>query len=487
MATFHEFIIIGSGFGGIGMAVQLQQAGHRDIKILEKAEALGGCWRDNTYPGAACDVPSHLYSYSFAKNFPWSRRFAPQAEILAYQQQVAATYNVDELCQFNTEVAAARFDAEQGQWAISTTAGEEFVCRYLIAATGQLSVPAQPPLQGLENFSGQVFHSARWPKNINFTGKRVAVVGTGASAIQFVPEVVKSAKAVTLFQRSAPYVLPKPDRAYGKLEKAVLTRLPIIRSLERLGLYSAYETRVLGFGVLHKHAMKLYGLGFKRFLRQEIKDPALRAKLTPDYPMGCKRILLSNNYYEALAKAHVTVEVDGIDSVTSTGVRTTAGVEHAADIIIFGTGFQAADFLSPIQVTNAEGRTLTQAWEEGAEAYKGVSVAGFPNLFILYGPNTNLGHNSIIYMLESQFAYVLRCVKAVERKGAQALDVKESIMRAYNESIQKQMRNTVWQAGCTSWYQNEAGKNTNNWPTFTFTYRAQTHQVKPSDYHFMVG
>lgn len=487
MATFHEFIIIGSGFGGIGMAIQLQQAGHRDIKILEKADSLGGCWRDNTYPGAACDVPSHLYSYSFAKNFPWSRRFAPQAEILAYQQQVAATYHVDKLCQFNTEVAAAEFVEGQGLWQLRTTAGEAFSCRYLIAATGQLSVPAQPKLAGLENFQGQVFHSARWPENVKLEGKRVAVVGTGASAIQFVPEVVKSAKGVTLFQRSAPYVLPKPDRAYGKFEQAVLTRLPIIRSLERLGLYSAYETRVLGFGALHKHAMKLYALLFKRYLRQEIKDPALRKTLTPDYPMGCKRILLSNNYYEALAKAHVTVETAGIAEVTHSAVRTTEGSEHEADVIIFGTGFKAAEFLSPIQVTGLGGRTLTQAWQEGAEAYKGISVAGFPNLFILYGPNTNLGHNSIIYMLESQFAYVLRCVQAVEKQGARALDVKESTMRAYNHGLQKQLANTVWQAGCTSWYQNEAGKNTNNWPTFTFTYRAQAHSINIKDYHFLAS
>lgn len=483
MATFHEFIIIGSGFGGIGMAIQLQKAGHKDIKIIEKAHGVGGCWRDNTYPGAACDVPSHLYSYSFEKNFPWSKRFAPQKEILTYQQQVAAKYKVDKLCQFNTEVLSANFQEDKGLWELETTQGN-FACRFLIAATGQLSVPSQPNLKGLESFKGQVFHSARWPENLDLSGKKVAVVGTGASAIQFVPEVTKTAAEVTLFQRSAPYVLPKPDRRYSKAEKTLLSRLPIIRSLERLGLYSAYETRVLGFGALHKHTMTLFELNFKRFLRQQIKDKALRDKLTPDYPMGCKRILLSNNYYPALAQSHVTVENQGIDQVTANSIRTTTGEEHAADVIIFGTGFKAADFLSPINVTGSQGRTLTQAWEDGAEAYKGVSVAGFPNLFILYGPNTNLGHNSIIYMLESQFEYVLRCVKAVSKKKARTLDVKEKVMRRFNDGIQEQIDGTVWQAGCTSWYQNASGKNTNNWPTFTFKYRALTHNVDPEDYHF---
>ncbi len=484
MATFHEFIIIGSGFGGIGMAIQLQKAGHRDIKILEKAHGLGGCWRDNTYPGAACDVPSHLYSYSFEKNYPWSRRFAPQKDILAYQQQVAAKYGVDKLCQFNTEVASCHYDEKRALWQIHTSDGHLFECRYVVAATGQLSVPSIPPLKGLDTFEGLSFHSARWPKKFDLSGKKVAVVGTGASAIQFVPEVAKTAAQVVLFQRSAPYVLPKPDRKYSKAETALLSRLPVLRALERLGLYSAYETRVLGFGALHKHTMKLFEARFRRFLRQQVKDEALREKLTPDYPMGCKRILLSNNYYPALVKPHVTVETHGIDTVTPKGIKTSNGVEYQADVIIFGTGFKAADFLSPIEVTGRAGKSLQEAWREGAEAYKGVSVAGFPNLFILYGPNTNLGHNSIIYMLESQFDYVLRCVKAVKERKALAIDVKESPMRAYNQEIQQQIQGTVWQAGCTSWYQNASGKNTNNWPTFTFKYRALTQRVNPEDYHF---
>jgi len=484
MARFHEFIIIGSGFGGIGMAIQLQKAGHQDIKILEKAASLGGCWRDNTYPGAACDVPSHLYSYSFEQNFPWSRRFAPQKEILAYQQQVAAKYKVDALCQFNTEVTSAEFDQDRGYWMLTTNSQDTYECKFLIAATGQLSVPSQPQLEGLEDFSGLVFHSARWPNNLDLSGKKVAVVGTGASAIQFVPEVAKTAQALTLFQRSAPYVLPKPDRRYSKLEKKVLTRLPVLRSLERLFLYSTYETRVLGFGSLHKHTMKFFEQRFTRFLRQQIKDKTLREKLTPNYPMGCKRILMSNNYYPALAQPHVHVETQGIDTVTAQGIRTKDGVEHAADVIIFGTGFKAADFLSPIHVTGRNGETLDQAWQAGAEAYKGVSVAGFPNLFILYGPNTNLGHNSIIYMLESQFEYVLRCVSAANKRKARFIDVKATSMRKFNDAIQAQIEGTVWQAGCTSWYQNESGKNTNNWPTFTFRYRALTHNVNPEDYHF---
>lgn len=484
MPKYHEFIIIGSGFGGIGMAIQLQNAGHTDIKILEKADTVGGCWRDNTYPGAACDVPSHLYSYSFEKNYPWSRRFAPQAEILAYQKHVAEKYHVMELCQFNTEVAQADYDETRGRWVIRTQRDELFECRFLISATGQLSVPAQPNIKGIDDFKGIVFHSARWPDFYDLSQQNVAVIGTGASAIQFVPEVVKVAKSVTLFQRSAPYVLPKPDKEYSPRMKRLMERLPIIRSLERLGLYSAYETRVLGFGSLHKYTMKFFQMRFHSFLRKQVKDPTLREKLTPDYPMGCKRVLLSNNYYPALVQPHVTVETKSIEKMTATGIRTADGTEHHADVVIFGTGFKATEFLSPIKVTGAQGQTLTQAWQQGAEAYKGISVAGFPNLFILYGPNTNLGHNSIIYMLESQFDYVLKCIQAVEKKKARSIDVKQKVMRRYNLDIQEQIGATVWQSGCTSWYQNESGKNTNNWPTFTFTYRAQTKNVTLEDYHF---
>lgn len=484
MSQFHETIIIGSGFGGIGAAIKLRDAGHDDIKILEKADSLGGCWRDNTYPGAACDVPSHLYSYSFEPNFPWSRRFAPQKDILAYQQKVAAKYGVDKLCQFNAEVATADFDEAQGLWQISTTDGQQFTCRFLIAATGQLSQPSIPNIPGLEEFKGQAFHSARWPKNLDLTGKKVAAVGTGASAIQFVPEVAKVADKLTLFQRSAAYVLAKPDIKYTEKVKQLQLRFPILRKAERAWLYSTFETRVLGFGALHKAAMRAYQLKFKLHLKSQIKDKELRDKLTPDYAMGCKRILLSNNYYPALAQSNVEVENSHIKEITDNAVITKDGSQHEADVIIFGTGFKAVDFLAPIKVTGLNGKALNDTWEKGAEAYKGIAVPEFPNLFILYGPNTNLGHNSIIYMLESQFEYILNSIKAVQRHDAKYMDVKKDVMRQYNDNLQKQLSNTVWQSGCDSWYVNESGKNTNNWPTFTFKYRALAKAVKPSDYHF---
>lgn len=476
-------LIIGTGFGGLGMAINLKRAGIGPLLLLEKAADVGGCWRDNTYPGAACDVPSHLYSFSFEPKADWSRKFAPQPEIFAYLQHCARKYNILPHVRFNTEVAAASYDEAARQWQVETTDGRVFRARYLITACGQLSRPAYPRLPGVEQFAGTRFHSARWDHGYDLAGKTVAVVGTGASAIQFVPEIARKVRQLYLFQRTPPYVIPKPDRAYRAAEIGLLRRFPLLQTASRAGIYLQHEARAIAFAKITR-AMELFELQFHRHLRKQIKDPELRARLTPDYPMGCKRILISNNYYEALNRPNVELVTDDIDHVEAQAVITRDGSRRRVDAIIYGTGFQATEFLAPMRVTGRGGRDLNGAWRDGAEAYLGITVPGFPNLFLLYGPNTNLGHNSIVYMLESQFAHVLQCIRHVEAHGLRAIDVRPEINRRYNDGIQRQVKHTVWNKGCSSWYIDANGRHTVNWPTFTLSYRQLTRHLDTADYHF---
>jgi cation diffusion facilitator CzcD-associated flavoprotein CzcO len=479
MNDHYQAVIIGAGFGGLGMAIRMKQQGFSDLLLIEKGHDVGGCWRDNTYPGAACDVPSHLYSFSFERHYPWSRRFAPQAEILDYLRHCASKYHISRHIRFNTEVSAAEWQEQQQHWRINLNDGTHVTARALITATGQLNQPAYPPLKGIDAFHGPHFHSARWDHNVDLRGKTVAVVGTGASAIQFVPEVAKVAGKLMLFQRSAAYVISKPDRAYSKLEHRILEKWPLAHTLDRARIYAANEARVLGFTSFQK-AMELYKWLFRRQLTSQIQDPALREKLTPDYPMGCKRILMSNDYYPALAQNNVEVINHGIQSVDETGLTDSEGVHHAADVIIYGTGFRATDFLTPIEISGRDGRRLNDVWRDGAEAYLGISVHGFPNLFMLYGPNTNLGHNSIIYMLESQFHYVLQCLENLKQHPV--MEVRNDVQSEFNPRIQKQIRETIWEKGCNSWYKTESGKNTANWPGFTFDYRRRTRHLDLQDF-----
>lgn len=477
-----ECLIIGAGFGGIGMAIQLKKSGKSDFQIWEKASDFGGCWRDNTYPGAACDVPSHLYSYSFAPKKDWQYRFARQPEILSYIQQCAQQYQVISHLRFDHGVRSAEFNTERQLWVIEAENGNKITARYLITATGQLNRPLIPNFSGLDDFKGEHFHSAQWRHDIDLTGKTVAVIGTGASAIQFVPEISKIAAQVTLFQRSAPYVLPKPDRAYTPWEHALLKWVPGLQKLSRVKTYLQYESRVLGFR-FHEHLMKIMAGQWARYMKSQIKDPELRKALTPNYPMGCKRILLANNYYETMKRNNVSLCSDGISSVNDSGIIDNNGQHHPVDVIIYATGFKATEFLVPMTITGANGQSLHDVWKNGAEAYLGINVQGFPNLFMLYGPNTNLGHNSIIYMLESQFRYILSAIKYQEKGGFRSIDVLATPQRAFNENIQTKIKNTVWNQGCHSWYITDEGKNTVNWPTFTFNYRRMTSEFHPNDYH----
>lgn len=472
----HSVVIIGSGFGGIGMAIRLGMAGVRDVVILEKAGELGGTWRDNTYPGAACDIPSHLYSFSFEPKTDWTRRFPPQPEILDYLRHCARKYGVLEKIRFGTEVTEARFDEDAALWRISTTGGE-LEARVLVSASGQLNRPALPDIAGRDTFAGPSFHSARWDHGVDLRGRRVALVGTGASAIQIVPELAREVAELHLFQRTPPYVIDKPDRPYPPWKQAVLRNVPGAYGLSRARVYAQLESRAVGFFKYPK-LMGLMENRFRRDLRDAVDDPGLRRALQPGYRMGCKRILVSNDYYPALTRPNVHLVTDPIERITPAGVRTSGG-EHAADVLVYATGFSTTDFLAPMKIVGRDGRELNEVWRDGARAHLGITVSGFPNLFLLYGPYTNLGHNSIIYMLESQFRYVVGCVRALRRHRLDWIDVRPHVEDAFVREMRERMRATVWEAGCDSWYRREDGTVVNNWPGFTFAYRRATRRPDP--------
>jgi cation diffusion facilitator CzcD-associated flavoprotein CzcO len=470
-------MIIGTGFSGIGMAVRLKQAGVEDLTILERAHEVGGVWRDNTYPGAACDVASHLYSFSLAPDGYWTRRFAPQAEIKAYLQRVADDFAVLPHVRFGADVVRSSYDQDRRVWQVQLASGEVHETDVLIAACGQLSRPSYPDVPGLADFAGASFHSARWDHSTDLEGKRVVVLGTGASAIQFVPEVVRQAAHVTLLQRSVPYVLPKPDRAYSPKAQEVLAQHRSVIKADRARVFLANELRSLGFNTAPR-LLKGFELLFRAHLRRVVKDPELRVKLTPTDPIGCKRILQSNDWYPALTQQHVDVVTEKVIRVVPNGVETADGVLHEADVLILGTGFTATELLAPMEVVGPVG-TLQQAWSHGAEAYLGSVVAGFPNLFLLYGPNTNLGHNSIILMLESQFAWITQAVQAVVPGGS--VEVRAAVQAQYNDWLQGRLKRTVFAGGCTSWYLTKEGRNTQNWPGTTLAFRWRTRRLAPGD------
>ncbi|HZI11984.1 MAG TPA: NAD(P)/FAD-dependent oxidoreductase [Myxococcus sp.] len=476
-----QALIIGAGFGGLGMAIRLKQSGIDDFLLLEKGADVGGCWRENHYPGSGCDVPSHLYSYSFEPKTDWGRRYAQQPEILAYLRHCADKYGLRQRIRFGVEVSGARFDEAAGMWEVSIATGEVLRSRVLISAVGQLSRPAWPRLPGLERFEGESFHSARWNHGCSLEGKRVAVIGTGASAVQFVPAVAAQSAKLHVFQRSAGYIIPKPDRDYRPWEHALLRRVPWLQRVFRVLQYLQHESRVLAF-TFFPVLMRLFEGKARRYLEQEVADPELRRKLTPDYPMGCKRILISNDFYAALTRPNVELVDTAIREVTPRGLVTEDGREREVDVLIFGTGFAATEFLAPMRIIGRNGRELNEAWRQGAEAYLGVTVSGFPNFFMLYGPNTNLGHNSIVYMLESQIRYVLACMKVLRSRELRFLDVRPEAQRGFNAKLQGTLRHSVWNGPCSSWYKTDEGRNTNNWPGFTFTYRRRTRAPRLAHY-----
>ncbi len=455
----------------------LKQQGVTDITVLERADEVGGVWRDNTYPGAACDVPSPLYSWSWAVNPAWSRRYSQQPDILAYLRDAAEREGLLTHVRTGVEVATCTYDEGAGQWHLSTTDGSTYDADLVVSAVGQLSNPVIPALPGAESFAGPAFHSAQWRHDVDLTGKKVAVIGTGASAIQFVPAIVDQVASMTVFQRSAPYVVPKPDQEYSDLHHRAFEKLPVLLRGERQSVFHLTEllNRALaGDSVITKPMIATLLTAWRLHLRHQVKDPALRAKLVPDYELGCKRLLFSNDWYPALDRDHVEVETEHVASIEPTGVRTVDGVLHEADVLIWGTGFAATQFLAPMTVCGAGGVDLHERWSDGARAHLGMSTPGFPNLFFVYGPNTNLGGSSIIAMMEAQASYIAQVARRMA-DGATVVEVRPEVAEAYDTEMQARLSTSVW-AGCDSWYV-DGPRITTNWPGLVAEFQKRTAEV----------
>jgi cation diffusion facilitator CzcD-associated flavoprotein CzcO len=476
----HRVAIVGTGFSGLGMAIKLRQEGEHDFVLLERAAEIGGTWRDNTYPGCRCDVPSHLYSFSFAPNPDWSSTFSPQSEILDYLKDCAERFGVMPHIRFETELESAAWDDEDELWRIETSQ-EAMTAEVLIAAQGPLSDPSLPEVPGLESFEGKAFHSAQWDHDHTLEGERVAVIGTGASAIQFVPEIQPEVEQLHVFQRTAPWVIPHRNRPMRRWERALYRVFPPAQLAMRAGIYWARESFVLQFR--HRAIGKLLERIPMAHMRKQIEDPELRRKLTPDYSIGCKRILPTNEWYPALAQPNVEVIDGGLTEVRPHSVVAEDGTEREVDTIIFGTGFHVTDVPIADRVSGRDGRTLAESWNGSMQAYKGTTVAGYPNLFFLVGPNTGLGHTSIVFMIESQVAYVLDALRAMRSRGARTLEVLEEAQSAYNAELDRMTEGTVWvTGGCTSYYIDRNGHNSALWPTYTWPFRRRLREFDAAAY-----
>lgn len=477
MTADFKVAILGAGFAGLCMALKLKSAGETSFAILEKASEVGGTWRENTYPGCGCDIPSHLYSYSFEPNPDWPEIYSAQPDILAYIKGVAEKHGLYGHIRFGAEVTGAAWDEGARLWRIRTADGATITAEAFVTAWGQLNRPKLPPIEGRETFAGAAFHSANWDSSIDLAGKRVAVIGNGASAIQFVPEVAKVAGRLTVFQRSPSWIVPRMNRPYTEEEKARFRGEPGFREHVRQQIFDMAEGRLAArragapledppIPLVHLHA--------------QVQDPELRAKLTPDYEVGCKRVLISNDFYPALTRPNVELVTDPIARMTPQGVADATGRLHGAEVVIYATGFETKSFAGETAILGIDGVSLAQAWANGPEAYLGITVAGFPNLFMMYGPNTNLGHNSIIYMIEAQAGYVLQALEA----GA-PVSVKPEVMARYNDEIQAQLANTPWAGSCTSWYKTPEGKILNNWPGTARAYAEAVARFDPADYQIL--
>ncbi len=474
-------IITGTGFSGISVGIQLKKAGFHNFKILEKAPEVGGTWRDNTYPGAACDVKSNLYSFSFEPNPNWSREYSAQPEILSYIKHCVKKYNLEEHIVYNWEVKTSIYHEDTATWEIINTKKEQLFCNVVVFGNGPLHIPSLPNIPGIHDFQGAIFHSARWNHDYDLKGKNVCVIGTGASAIQFVPEIQPKVKQLYLMQRTAPWVLPKPDSEFTPTQHTLFEKLPIIQQLNRDFIYYLNEAQVLGF-MYEERILKLGERIGLRHLKKYIKDETLRKKLTPTYRLGCKRVLLSNNYYPALAQSNVDVVTEGIEKFTETTVVSKDGKQRAIDAIILGTGFHVADSFQYFDVHGRGGIQMKDAFMNGPEAYYGASIHHFPNMFMMLGPNTGLGHNSMIYMIESQTNFVIDGIQKMIAQDLRSVEVKKEVQDDFNISIQQKLKNTIWDSGCKSWYISENGKNHTVWPGFTTEFRRRTKTINLNDF-----
>jgi cation diffusion facilitator CzcD-associated flavoprotein CzcO len=477
--------ILGAGFAGLGMAIRLKQAGIEDFVIYERDTGVGGTWWANTYPGCQCDIPSHLYSFSFVPNPEWTRTYPNQPEIKSYLEHCAERYGVLDHIRFDCEITAAEWDEQRRMWRLQTSQGP-MTAALLIGAPGPLSEPSIPDLPGIERFQGTTFHTARWNHDHELAGRRVAVIGTGASAIQVVPQVQPIVGHLDVFQRTPPWVVPHRDRPITRVERALYRRFPALQRLVRAGVYWSRELLVPGL-VYNPRLMKAVERMARRHIKRQVPDPELRAKLTPTYAIGCKRILPSNDWYPAITKPNVDVVTSGIREVTPSGIVTEDGVEHPVDTIVYGTGFYVTDIPMAKMVRGRGGTLLSDVWRGSPQAYMGTAVTGFPNLFLLVGPNTGLGHNSIVFMIEAQLTYVLEALRAMREREASEVEVTAEAQEAYNDYLQSRMGRTVWNSGgCSSWYIDANGKNTTIWPDFTWRFWQRTRRFDPGAYRLTV-
>jgi cation diffusion facilitator CzcD-associated flavoprotein CzcO len=475
-------LIVGAGFGGIAAAIELKRHGIDDVTILEQAPRIGGTWFYNSYPGAACDVPSHLYSFSFAQRRDWSRLCSPQEEIDRYLQEVARTHDVERHVECNREVVSCAWDEPSASWRVQTADGQTREADALVLATGQLNQPAFPPIEGIGSFAGHSFHSARWDHDYPLAGKRVAVVGTGASAVQFVPEVAREAARLTVFQRTGNWFLPRRNRRYPTAFKAAVEHVPGLQQFRRRFMYQYCEA--ITAAIRHPRTIgRIAGLRSAAFMRWQLKDRQLRRKVWPDYTFGCKRVLFSSAFLPTLARANVDVVTEPIERVVAQGLVTADGALHEVDCIVWGTGFKTNDFMFPMRVSGAGGAELSASWAQGAHAHLGMTVPGFPNMFVLYGPNTNTSGGSIIVYLEAQAAYLRQALQQMRARGARAVEVRKEVEQASDRALQARFAGTAW-TRCDSWYRDQRGRIVANWPGYMRDYLQQTATLDPREYSF---
>jgi cation diffusion facilitator CzcD-associated flavoprotein CzcO len=476
-------VIVGAGFGGIAAAIELKRNGIEDVRILERAPDLGGTWYHNSYPGAACDVPSHLYSFSFAQRRDWSRLCSPQPEIHSYLHEVARVHDVERHVQTNTTVTSCKWNEQSCCWSIETAERGSYEADAIILATGQLHQPAQPPIEGSEKFAGHSFHSAQWDHEYALAGKRVAVVGSGASAVQFIPEIAKQVARLTVFQRTGNWFLPRKNRRYPAVIKAAIQAIPGVQAFRRNFLFQYGEALTLA--IRHPRTVgRLVRARSHAFMRMQLKDPTLRKKVWPNYTFGCKRVLFSSYYLPALQRPNVEVVVEPIVRVAPEGIVSADGAVHEVDCIIWGTGFKTTEFMFPMRITGSEGAELHESWSAGAHAHLGMTVAGFPNMFVMYGPNTNTSGGSIIVYLEAQAAYARQALEQLRDRAAGAIEVRPEIEAASDRVVQGRFAGTAW-TQCDSWYRAEDGRIVANWPGYMREYVEQTRQLDASEYLFV--
>ena len=485
LSTKYKVCIIGAGFGGIAIAIRLKQQGIDNFIILEKTEDIGGTWRENQYPGAACDVQSHMYSLSFAPKTDWSQRYAGAEEIFQYLQDVSEQFHIKPYCRFQHEVTGLNYQEKSCDWRIQLKDRPDLISQYVVFASGPLHVPQIPHIPGIENFKGQVFHSAQWNHDYALQGKKVASIGTGGSAIQYIPKIAPEVKQLYVFQRSAAWVLPRDERRYLNFEKNLFSQFNWFRKLHRNRLYWSNEFRFIPMTntkVMH-YTQKLA----QAFIHLQVKDKVLAKKLTPDYTLGCKRVLISNTYFPTFNRSNVALVTDGIREIKAHSIVSQDGTEREIDCLIYGTGFitDPRIYLKPFHCVGLNGIELKMQWKDGAESYYGINTKNFPNLFQLLGPNTLLAHNSVVFIIESQVNHILQLIKAVDHAHSDGIVVRADVHDRFNTELQKQLKDSVWQSGCVSWYQNDQGKNFALWPDYTWRYWLKTKEVQIKDYHLL--